>query len=390
MRWRALCLAPFLMLTTAAAPLDQEGLARLNSFVSAGYDPLTTPVDWHRQDPIAGAPRALPPAPLKAEGIAPEAVTSALNWAERQGSTSLVVMRAGRVVIEKYWHGDGRDTRFNSQSMAKTVAAVLVGIAIDRGEIKSIDDPVGSYLPEWRGSDRARITLRQLVQMSSGLEQIDAGHGYAMAPDNPVIAQFFGHDYLTPALALKLSAPPGTRFEYNNNNVLIVAHILERVSGVRYPALLSERLWKPLGLADAAIGVDRHGGMALASANIFARPIDWAKIGQLIADHGMADGRRIVSAHWIDEMEAPSPANKGYGFYLWLGDQQIGGAPLPPVLTPWQSTAFQAKDLVMMNGFGGQRVWIMPSKGLVIVRTGRTWPPAWDDAILPNLIWSAS
>jgi CubicO group peptidase (beta-lactamase class C family) len=390
MLWRALCIAPLLMLTTAAAPLDQEGLARLNSFVSAGYDPLTAPVDWHRQDPVAGAPHALPLAPVNAEGIAPEAVTSSLNWAERQGSTSLIVMRAGRVVIEKYWHGDGRDTRFNSQSMAKTVGALLVGIAIDRGEIKSVDDPVGKYLSTWRDDPRGHITLRNMLQMSSGLVQIDAGHGYALTPDNPAIEQFFGDDYLSPALALSKNVQPGSRFEYNNNNVLIIAHILERASGIRYPALLSARLWKPLGLADAAIGVDRHGGMALASANIFARPIDWAKIGQLIADHGMADGRRIVSAHWIEEMEAPSLGNKGYGFYLWLGDQRIGGAPLPPVLTPWQSTAFHARDLVMMNGFGGQRVWIMPSKQLVIVRTGRTWPPAWDDAILPNLIWSGS
>jgi len=375
-------------LADPAAALDPQAARRLSDYVAAGYDPLTTPIDWYVQDRVPGAPRALGPAPAVAEGLSADAVDKAVEWAAAQGSTALIVSLRGRIVVERYWHGDGRDTRFNSQSMAKTVAALLVGSAIDRGEIASVDDAAAKYLPEWRGDDRSRITIRHLLQMASGLAQIDGGRGYALVPDNPAVAQYFGDDYLTPALGLLPVKPPETVFDYNNNDVTLVAAILERVSRKRYAQLLSERLWQPLGLASAAVGVDRAGGHAAGSTNIFARPVDWARIGELIARRGNIDGRQIVSAAWIDAMQVPSSANKGYGYWLWRGDQAVGGAALTPVLTPWQSAPFAAQDIVFLNGFGGQRVWIMPGKQLVVVRAGRTWPKAWDDAMLPNLLWN--
>ncbi len=374
--------------TPASTPVaDREIAARLESFVAAGYDPLTAPVDWYRQEPVAGVERALPPIPKSVDGIAPDAVTAALAWAEAQGSTSLIVSHHGRIVLEKYWHGDGRDTRFNPQSMAKTVVALLVGVAVDRGEIGNVEDRIGKYIPALAGDPRGGITIRQMLQMASGLGQLDGGRGYALTPDNPAVRHFFGSDFLGPVLALPQVAAAGQTFDYNNGNVLILSHLLERVSGKRYADLLAERLWQPLGLGRAAVMIDRPGGNVMTSTALFSRPVDWVRIGSLIVDRGMADGQRIVSAAWIDAMRAPSPANPHYGYLLWVGDQQVGGSPVPPVLTPWQSEAFAAKDMVLLNGFGGQRVWIMPGKALVVMRSGRTWPVAWDDAKLPNLIW---
>ncbi len=373
------------MLAGATPSLDSATAARLQSFVAAGYDPLTAPVSWYVHDAVPGAARTIPaPKPV---GIDPVTLDEAAAWAEAQGSSALLVSLHGRLVFERYWRGDDRATPFNSQSMAKTVAALLVGIALDKHEIASVDDPMGKYLAEWRGDARGAITLRQMLQMASGLAQVDAGHGYALTPDNPAVRQYFGTDYLKPALALAVAEAPGKTFDYNNNDVLIVARMLELVSGKPYRRLLSERLWQPLGLADAEIGVDRHGGMAMASANIFGRPIDWLRLGELIAGQGALDGKRVVSARWIEAMATPSPAYRGYGYYLWLGDQLVGGKPVAPTLYPWQSAPFAAKDMVLLNGFGGQRVWIMPSKGLVVVRSGRVWPSAWDDAIIPNLLW---
>ena len=128
-------------------------------------------------------------------------------------------------------------------------------------------------------------------------------------------------------------------------------------------------------MGHAAIGVDRPGGAAIASTSLFARSVDWAALGAMIVNAGVWRGKRFVSAAWITAMTTLSPANAHYGLRTWLGDHAVGGTPLPPTLTPWQSVGFAAPDMVLMNGFGGQRVWMRAGKRLVVVRTGRTCLP---------------
>jgi CubicO group peptidase (beta-lactamase class C family) len=373
----------------ATTPPDPVFDKRLSTFVAGGWDPLTVPIEWYDSvDVIKGDAREMPSA--KSKRIAPDALTKASKWAEAQASTAFVVAQDDRIIAEHYWQGTTAETRFNPQSMAKTLVALLTGIAINMGEIKSVDDPVGRYLVEWKNDPRGKITLRQLLQMASGLAQIDGGKGYALTPDNPAARQYFGSDFDGPMLALAQLVPAGQQFDYNNNNTKLVARVLESVSGRRYAALLSERLWKPLGLTDGSIYVDRPGGSAMVSCCVFSRPRDWVAIGRLIAGRGRLDGKQIVSSEWITRMIEPSSTYKGYGMQIWVGNQQVGGAPLPPVLIPWQSETFAAADIVILNGFGGQRVWIMPSANLIIVRAGKSWPKAWDDAVIPNLLWRAT
>jgi CubicO group peptidase (beta-lactamase class C family) len=374
------------LLGGAATPSGDPVLERrLASYLAGGWDPLTVPVAWYSPvAPVAGAPR--PPATGEPRRLSKAAIAQAAALARDDGASALVVAEDGRIVAEHYWHGADATTRFNPQSMAKTLVALLVGIATDRGEIASVDDGAGVYLDRWRGDPRGRITIAQLLTMASGLAQVDAGHGMKMSPDNPAVRQYFGSDFDAGMYALPLAATPGSTFDYNNNATLLLARILERAGGASYAELLSDRLWRPLGLSDAAIYVDRPGGSAMASCCLFSVARDWMAIGRLIAGRGEIDGRRIVSAGWIDAMTTPSPAARGYGYQLWLGDQQVGGPPLPPVLTPWQSEAFAARDMVFLNGFGGQRVWIMRDAGLVIVRFGTRWPTRWDDSALPNIL----
>lgn len=369
----------------SAQPLDPVFERRFESFLAGGYDPLTAPVDWYDAEPVAGVPT--PVVKLADPNVSATALNAAAAWAEAQGSTALIVARGdGRVIFERYWHGDGRDTRFNPQSMSKTLVALLVGQAIARKEIGSVDDPLGRYLREWRTDPRGRITLRQAMTMSTGLAQITGKWGYQVVPENPGVAQTFGSDFLTPALGLQLEHQPGSRFDYNNNAVLLVAEALERATGKRYAQLLSERLWRPLGLKDASIYLDRPGGNVMSSCCVFSRPVDWARIGALIARRGSWHGQQLVPATWIDEMSRPSPGDKGYGYYLWLGDQRVGGEPGSPAqLKPYSSEPFAAPTQFLL-GHGLQRVWIVPSRDLVIVRAGRSWPPSWDEAVIVNTI----
>lgn len=381
---RASAAALLALVGTPAFAADPTLDRRLSTFVAGKYQPLTVPVDWFDADPIAGAPTPVETGSSPALPLA--VLESAAAWAEQQDSTALIVAHRGRVVLERYWHGDGRDTRFNPQSMAKTLVALLVGQAIQRGEIGSVDDPLDRYIAEWRNDPRGRITLRQALQMATGLGQIAGEYGYRVVPENPAVAQHFGADFLGPALKSPLKDAPGTKFDYNNNAVLLVAAVLERASGKPYRALLSERLWKPLGLGNASVYADKPGGTAMSSCCVFSRPVDWVRIGALIAKRGVWQDRPLVPAEWIDDMAKGSSAYSGYGYYLWIGDQRIGGAVDYKIgLIPWASESFAAPT-VFLYGHGQQRVWVVPSRELVIVRAGRTWPKSWDETLLVNLV----
>ncbi|QUL36977.1 serine hydrolase [Erythrobacter sp. JK5] len=321
-------------------------------------------------------------------GISSTALAAAASWAETQNSTALLVARDGDLAFERYWQGTGRDTRFNPQSMSKTVLAMLVGIAIDKGVIGSVDDPIGRYVTEWAREPRGAITLRQMLWMSAGLEQGDDGYGYEITPENPIVRHSLGSDFTRLLLSLEPVGAPGETFDYNNQVNQLLGLALERASGRDYEVLLSEWLWQPLGLKDAALPLDREGGLVLTSCCILSRPIDWLRIGGLFATAGRYEGKQVVPEAWLAEMLQPSPGYRGYGYQVWVHDQQVGGERPPRVpLVPWQSEPFAAPQVVIFHGHGGQRVYVMPDKLLVIVRAARQWPDAWDDALLPNVIW---
>lgn len=368
---------------------DRRFEARWASLTAGGYEPLTIPLDWYdTKTAVPGGNGEVVSMTPEAGGVSPAALAAAAAWAQAQNSTALIVARDGRVVFERYWQGSGRDTQFNPQSMSKTVLALLVGTAVARGEIGSVDEPLSRYVSKWRGDPRGTIPLKALVHMAAGLEQGDRGFSSRVSADNPVVRHSLDSDFTRLPLSLARTGAPDIVFDYNNLVNQLLGIVLERASGKRYPALLSERLWVPLGLADAAMPLDRPGGMAMTSCCIFSRPVDWVRIGQLIIDSGSYSGKQLMPDTWFRAMEEPSPGYRGYGFQLWLGDQKVGGSPEPrPGLIPWQSERFAAQGLLFLNGHGGQRVYVMPDKHLVVVRAARAWPDAWDDAVLPNTIW---
>jgi CubicO group peptidase (beta-lactamase class C family) len=151
---------------------------------------------------------------------------------------------------------------------------------------------------------------------------------------------------------------------------------------------LSSRLWQPLGAADAYVWLNAPGGSPRCYSSLLARPIDWLRTGLLIKDRGRIGGRRVVPPDWIDAMIAASPANPNYGMQIWMA------APFTPLRFYNQqrsgysvraSAPSLAPDLVFMDGFGGQRVYVSRRHDFVIVRLGQMQQD-WDDAVLPNLV----
>jgi len=167
----------------------------------------------------------------------------------------------------------------------------------------------------------------------------------------------------------------------------LIGILLERATGHRYADFLSENLWRALNLADASLYLDREGGAPMVNCCILSRPIDWLRIGELIANRGVFEGVRLVSSSWIAEMLEPAPMRAGYGYLTWLGNQRIGGEPdSRPGPDTVAERAVPGRGHCLLHGHGGQRTWIIPSRRLVIVRAGRSWPLEWDEAAIPNAI----
>lgn len=313
------------------------------------------------------------------DGIDPSGIAAADAYAEKTESVALLVYHRGVLVHEKYWPGFDRDTRTNPNSMHKTVLALLIGAAIADGKIDSLDTPASKWLTEWRGDARRDITVRELLQMSSGLEIPIFGTWKSARI-------LFGSNLEQGTLGLQAAERHGSRFQYSNANSQLLLIMLERAVGQRYSEYLSERLWKRIGADDAALWMDREGGLPRGFCCIFARGRDWLKIGRLILDRGRVGDDQVVPAEWIAQMLTPAKTNPNFGLHIWLGSPPKTERPYNDyTVKAFHSEPFAAADIAYIDGFGGQRVYVVPSLQLVIIRTGKS-KTDWDDATLPNAI----
>lgn len=316
--------------------------------------------------------------------IAEEALRQATAYGATTGSHALIVYHDGAIQLEHYYPGYGRETRTPTQSMHKSVLALLVGIAIRDGFVASVDDPAARYLPEWSGDGRARITIRQMLQQASGIDFPTVGL-------NPVGGFFeltLGDNITQVVLRQPLAMEPGTQFDYNGINPQALGLILERATGRRYAEYLSEALWVHIGAPEATVVLDsEEQGTARTFCCLNATARSWLHLGLLHLQGGRFNGVQVVPESWLREVVTPSPRNPNYGYLTWLGTEHQEKRYYNHKTSTHvrHSEPFAAPDVVYFDGFGGQRVYVVRSLGLVIVRTGDI-ETDWDDAYLPNVI----
>ena len=206
---------------------------------------------------------------------------------------------------------------------------------------------------------------------------------------SPSMTFWFQGDKARPMmLDMTLKHEPGSVFNYANVNSQILGHVLEQATGQSYDSFLSENIWEPLGTADAYVWYNETDGFPRTYTALLAQARDWLKVGLLIKDKGQFNGQQIVSKDYISNMTTPSGPNPNYGWQAWLGTQFEAQRYYSETKTGFAALAsepFAVDDIIYLDGFGGQRVYISPSKDLVIVRTG---DPAfdWDDSYLPNSV----
>ncbi len=318
------------------------------------------------------------------------ALDAAIDFAESYQSASLLIWHRGAIQLEWYGEGHGPETLTNSASMHKSVLALLYGNVIAEGFISSADEPAATYLTEWANDDRSKITIRHLLQMSSGLSRPE----FSLNPLSDGLKLQLGTDVEKVALKYQAADPPNEYFAYSNLNSQLLGIILERATGMRYAEILEIYLWSKLGTSHARAWLDRPGGMVRTFTNLQTKPENWLRLGLLYINRGKVNGVQVVPESWITKITTPSDKNPNYGFQTWLGTewQENRGYGKGIPVTVSHSEPFLAGDVVYFDGSGGQRVYIMPSHELVIVRTGPggTDPATgnfdWDDAVLPNTI----
>tara|TARA_Y100001960_G_scaffold117738_1_gene126075 strand:- start:4684 stop:5859 length:1176 start_codon:yes stop_codon:yes gene_type:complete len=318
------------------------------------------------------------------KNISEESLDAAIQFSKEMGSHALLIYQGGEVILEKYFDGFDAQTISDTQSMHKTVLAMLVGIALDEGVIKSIDEPASNYLDEWKNDSRKLITIKHLLQQSSGLDY----PGFSYHPLSDFNQLMLGEDVTKMTLQQKVYRKPNEVFEYNGVNPQNLGLLLQRAYGKRYADLLSEKLWQKIAEDDATVILDSEKyKMPRTYCCLNATARDWLRIGILILNEGKLGQKQIVPKSWIRNMKIPAETNANYGYLTWLGTEHQENRIYNPKssATGFHSEPFDDRDIVYLDGFGGQRVYIIPSKELVLVRTGAT-QMSWDDSVLPNIM----
>ncbi|WP_104017337.1 serine hydrolase domain-containing protein [Roseovarius nitratireducens] len=245
------------------------------------------------------------------------------DWIGSRNVTSLLVLRNGRITHESYHLGTTAQDRRISWSVAKSFLAALIGISLERGEIDSLDDPVTRYAPALADSAYDGVTLRQLLQMTSGLEFDEDYLDYDSDINRMgrVLALGGSMDGFAAGLSAR-AAPPGTRWKYVSIDTHALAMALRGATGRALPGLLSERIIAPLGLEAEPDYITDGEGVAFALGGLNLTTRDYARFGLMVAKMGRYGGQQIVPTGWIAASTVPSaPTPEGalqYGLHWWM------------------------------------------------------------------------
>lgn len=289
--------------------------------------------------------------------------SSQINWdhpdftlLKKNQTTSFLVFKGDSLLIEKYWGDHQQNTVSNSFSAAKTFVALLVGIAWKEGKIKSLDDSVGKYIPEFQSDDKKGITIRHLLMMSSGLDWEESGKN----PLSENAESYYGSDLYGLVTRQKRIEKPGVKFNYQSGNSQLLAYVVEKATGKDLSAYAHEKIWSQIGTeADAFWSLDKKNGDEKAFCCMYATSRDFGRLGKLILQEGIWEGKEIVPVDFMREMVQNPPMtteegvpNLRYGLHIWT---------YHGMYTP----------VYYCRGILGQYIISIPSENLVIIRTGK-------------------
>jgi CubicO group peptidase (beta-lactamase class C family) len=281
-------------------------------------------------------------------------------YVESYETQSLLVFKADTLIYEEYWNSHGPETVSNSFSAAKTVVSMLVGIATDEGYIKSIDEPVCHYLPEFSGKGKEKITIRHLLMMASGLNWGESGSD----PLSENAESYYGWDLHGLVTRQKVARKPGELFLYQSGNTQLLGYVVEKATGKDLTDYADEKLWQPLGAEHPAFwSLDSKNGDEKSFCCLYSTSRDFARIGMLLSHNGNWKGRQLIPEWYFKEMVTPQKMateehipNTRYGLHVW-------------------TFSGYGEPVYYCRGIKGQYIIALPQRDLVVVRTGHKRAP---------------
>lgn len=276
---------------------------------------------------------------------------------EDYSTVAYVIIKDSALLFEQYWDGYSPSSHSNSFSMAKSIISLATGCAIDDGFIKSVDQPVSDFFPEFAGYNGKPLTIRHLLTMSAGFDFQEA---YA-SPFSPTTKLYYGNDLAEIAFGMKEIKEPGVEFIYQSGVTQLLAFLVEKAIGEDICSYVSRKLWTPMQAEENALwSLDKKDGMEKAYCCFNSNARDFARFGQLILNKGSWNGKQLVSESYLKEATTPDSSlhdpktdepNRQYGFQYW-------------VLT------YKGQDIPYMRGLYGQYIFAIPDKNAVVVRLG--------------------
>lgn len=274
-------------------------------------------------------------------------------------SIAFLVIKDDSILIEKYWQGYSDSSLSGSFSMAKSYVSALTGIALKEGYIKSLEQPVGDFIPDFNEGDKKKIKILHLLTMSSGLDWEEA---YA-SPISITTEAYYGNDLEKVIKKLKVVKEPGVYFNYKSGDTQILGMVLEKATGIPLASYMEEKLWKKVGARNKALwSLDKDNGYEKAYCCLNSNARDFARLGKLYLQHGRWNGEEIIPKEYVNASISPNglivegePSRKAdfYGYSWWI---------VPEV---------QGEKVFYARGILGQYIMVIPSKNMIIVRLGK-------------------
>jgi len=265
------------------------------------------------------------------------------EYMRNQRVAGLLVIKDAKIVYEKYGLGNTEDTRWVSFSVSKSIVAMLYGAAIKDGYILSVDEKVTDYLPRLKNSPYDKATIKNLLQMASGVAW---NEDYA-DPNSDVAQASYETLELFEYLRHKpRDASPGEKFNYNTAETNLAGTLLRSATGNNLSTYLSEKIWRPYGMeSDAYWQLTEPGGGEFGGCCINATLRDYGRLGLFALGQGkLSDGTEVLTKNWMADSTSPSLGSKGYGYLWWLNDDGTYEA----------------------SGIFGQGIFIDPKENIVI------------------------
>jgi len=272
---------------------------------------------------------------------------------------AVVVIRNDSLLFEKYWNGYSDSSWSGSFSMAKSITSLLIGAALKEGTIKSIDEPVGNYLPEFNEGEKAKVKIIHLLTMSSGSDW-DESYSNPLSTTTEI---YYGSNAYKTATGVNIIHEPGTVHSYKSGDTQLLGLLLEKATGKSLSEYASAKLWKPLGAEHPAKwSTDKEGGHIKAYCCFNSNARDFARIGQLMLDSGKWKGAEIIPTEYFAKSIAACGLTDDesrpctyYGYQWWL--------------VPYRPGVFYARGIL------GQYTIVIPEKRMVVVRLGEKRGP---------------